>query len=534
MTKNALAMLGDILRSENIGDEDFQRTIGQNAYDQFQLENRVPALFALNNLIDNKSILYRFFMLCEKFDKENLLKLFGDKIFCYLLENDFVEICDDNIVKPNVSLACYDLKLENSVEVVYVFSDVKRINNNVNLVDDYVMSIGGASKSLAKAIIKNPNFRHYFVDAKSESKVCGENFKDRPIAADIGCGCGVQALILAKLGYETYATDISDRALLYAKVNSQVNNVKINFLKGSFLDPLEKIGLKFDLIISNPPFVITPSELREEHNYVYRDGGMEGDYLLEYFMANLPKFLKEKGVAIFLGNFENTDNFWVEKLDKYLPDNSDVWILKRQDLNCEQYIKMWMDDSLNYFLCPDEYEKNYAIWLRDFMFRKVISVSFAYFILQKNSDAVSKKWVKAEDASSYLNQPDGESILKTLVNKENVKKCSDDLSLLFAEKYVMSSDVTQERHYIPGVEDPRLIYMVQGGNLGRKKEITSLQAGFLGACDGTLTAKQICDALTCILNSQNSEFEKIDYDSVASEMEFFIKESIIEGFLDFT
>ncbi len=84
MTKNALAMLGDILRSENIGDEDFQRTIGQNAYDQFQLENRVPALFALNNLIDNKSILYRFFMLCEKFDKENLLKLFGENILLFV------------------------------------------------------------------------------------------------------------------------------------------------------------------------------------------------------------------------------------------------------------------------------------------------------------------------------------------------------------------------------------------------------------------------------------------------------------------
>ena len=75
-------------------------------------------------------------------------------------------------------------------------------------------------------------------------------------AADIGTGCGVQALLLARHAERVIATDISARALhLTALGAALAGATNIDLRQGSLLEPLTE---DVDLLVSNPPFVITP------------------------------------------------------------------------------------------------------------------------------------------------------------------------------------------------------------------------------------------------------------------------------------
>src|SRR6185437_12440605 len=126
---------------------------------------------------------------------------------------------------------------------------------------DHVLGVGGASTTLAR-------------------------WTPRPRVAralDIGTGCGVQAFHLATHAAEVTATDTSARCLGLTRLNAQLNAAAedgpfagrtLDLRRGSLLDPVG--GRSFDLVVSNPPYVITPRSAGGPA-YAYRDGGLAGD-----------------------------------------------------------------------------------------------------------------------------------------------------------------------------------------------------------------------------------------------------------------
>jgi hypothetical protein len=113
-------------------------------------------------------------------------------------------------------------------------------------------------------------------------------------ALDLGTGCGVQGLLLAEHAGRVVATDVNRRALHYAAFNAALNGVgNIEFREGSLLDPVA--GERFDLIVSNPPYVISP-----ESRYVFRDSGRPGDALCRELIGALPSALAPGALATIL------------------------------------------------------------------------------------------------------------------------------------------------------------------------------------------------------------------------------------------
>ena len=125
---------------------------------------------------------------------------------------------------------------------------------------------------------------------------------------DIGTGSGCIAISLAKQlpQSQVYALDISEKALCVAKDNAYINNVDITFIHDDILSLRNKIETKFDIIVSNPPYVrdLEKAEMRdnvlnwEPHNALFVS---DDDPLI--FYRNILEFakthLKENGEVWF-------------------------------------------------------------------------------------------------------------------------------------------------------------------------------------------------------------------------------------------
>jgi methylase of polypeptide subunit release factors len=101
----------------------------------------------------------------------------------------------------------------------------------------------------------------------------------------------VQALLAAPHCERVVATDLNERALAFAECNATLNGVtNIEFRAGSFFEPVH--GECFDLVLSNPPYVISP-----ETELIFRDSGKPGDTVSAELVAELPGHLVAQGYA---------------------------------------------------------------------------------------------------------------------------------------------------------------------------------------------------------------------------------------------
>ena len=137
---------------------------------------------------------------------------------------------------------------------------------------------------------------------------------------DIGTGSGAIAITLAKhLNSKVIATDISEKALEIAQKNAKRNNTKINFKQS---DILKNVKGKFDIIISNPPYIYKDETIdplvkdNEPSLALYADN--KGLYFYEEILKNIKPYLKEKSIIAFeIGMTQSED---ITKIaQKYLP-----------------------------------------------------------------------------------------------------------------------------------------------------------------------------------------------------------------------
>ena len=152
---------------------------------------------------------------------------------------------------------------------------------------------------------------------------------------DVGTGSGNIAVALAceESNMNVSASDISFEALETAKVNAENNHANVTFYQGNMLDPFIEKGLKFDILVSNPPYIpddeyVEPLVLDNEPN-IALFGGNKGMKFYQEIFENAKKVLKEKAIMAF-EHSHKTRLEMLELANTYFPKANSFVI---QDLN---------------------------------------------------------------------------------------------------------------------------------------------------------------------------------------------------------
>ncbi|MHA7178994.1 DUF7059 domain-containing protein [Arthrobacter sp. MDB2-24] len=377
---------------------------------------------------------------------------------------------------------------------LWVASDLGAEQRPGALRHDHVLGIGGASLTLAQTVMRTPVDR----------------------ALDLGTGCGIQVFHLLAHARHVTATDISDRALAFARFNLLLNapaldidaqrlGDRVLLRRGSLLAPVE--GEHFDLVVSNPPFVITPRT--GEEGYTYRDGGLAGDAIVETLVRDLPGILAPGGAAQLLGNWEITEGAaWDRRIRSFVPPGVDAWIIQREQLTPVQYAETWLRDAAEN-RDRGSYLDGFAAYLADFASRNVEAIGFGSVWLRRPGTPSNLVRVTLEEITHDIEQPVGPHLAAAVSRSDWLAAHTEQAAsgIGIADEFLLvADDVTEERHQRPGAEHPGVILLRQGAGLRRTTLLSTELAGFVSACDGDLTAGQIAGALAMLLERPDAAF----------------------------
>ena len=130
---------------------------------------------------------------------------------------------------------------------------------------------------------------------------------------DIGTGSGCIAISLAKNieNSNIFALDVSKEALIIAKKNAEINNVTVNFIQNDILQTVE-IDQKFDVIVSNPPYV------RNLEKHEIKKNVLDNEPHLALFVTDNDALIFYRKIAEFALNNLVRNGFLFFEINQYL------------------------------------------------------------------------------------------------------------------------------------------------------------------------------------------------------------------------
>ena len=408
----------------------------------------------------------------------------------------------------------------------WVASDLGELVTGRALAPDHVLGVGGAGLTLAGLTPRTPV----------------------RTALDLGCGCGIQTLYLLRHAEHVVATDISARALAFTAFNAALAGVSVTgsdsapgaaseadvkpgpasgsgsleLLRGSLLEPVA--GRRFDLIASNPPFVLTPPAVREAGLPLmeYRDAGGP---ILPGLVAGLAEHLEPGATAVMLGNWEHRGaGSWRDAVAAWLPEGLDAWILERELQDPVEYATMWLrDGGLTPERDPEAFDAALEAWIDDFEARDVRGVGFGYLIVHRPRHP-REPWRLLEEVTTSGQRVLGPHVAEVLEVRERLAGLDDEAVADLCP--LLAPDVTEERHLIPGAAEPTVILLRQGGGLGRTLQASTAVAALAGVADGELSVGQVASAVAAL-----SELNAVDALALRAEMVEVARHLLATGFL---
>jgi methylase of polypeptide subunit release factors len=267
---------------------------------------------------------------------------------------------------------------------------------------DFVMGVTDSSRMLARLTIRRPI----------------------EVALDLGSGCGYQAVLAARHADRVIATDVNPRALAFTTFNALLNGAtNVECRRGDRFAPVEHET--FDLIVSNPPFVISP-----DREFVYRDSGLAGDSVSRTIVGEATRYLRPGGLASVLISWihdANADN-WSAPLRDWVADRGcDGWFLRKGSYDPLAYAVLW-NQRLAHANQMQRYIDSVDRWMRYFERLGIGAMGYGAVLLRRRTGPVTR--LREDELPEPGVGVDAAAELGRLMELEDALESLDDAALL--------------------------------------------------------------------------------------------------------
>jgi methylase of polypeptide subunit release factors len=335
---------------------------------------------------------------------------------------------------------------------------------------DHVLGVSAASATLAQLTLRRP------VNS----------------ALDLGTGCGVQSLHLARHSGRVVATDLNPRACELARLTFGLNATRVDLRLGDLYQPVA--GERFDLIVANPPYVMSPPG---PTRLTYRESDADADTLVERVVTEGAAHLADGGVLQVLANWAHLrGQDWTDRVGGWVAATGcDAHVVQREVLDPYAYVEVWLADAG--LAGSPAYADRYRAWCDYFDRLRIEAVGLGWLVLRRAGRAQPS--VRIEDWPHPLEQPIGPALAAELDAIDRLSGVTDEQVL--QTRWRLAGDVVEETSGRPGDADPQHIVLRQQVGLRRAFALDTATAGILGACDGELTLAEIIAAVSGLVSA---------------------------------
>jgi methylase of polypeptide subunit release factors len=382
------------------------------------------------------------------------------------------------------------------VDGLFFASDLEPPGPADDVPADYVMGIADSSRMLARLTIRRPVER----------------------ALDLGTGCGYHALLAARHAEHVIAADINPRALAFAAFNALLNGMpNVECRQGDRFGSVA--GLDFDLIVTNPPFVISPDRAT-----LYRDSGLGADRVSQIIVQEAALHLRPEGTAHILMSWIHTpDGDWSQPLRAWVADSGcDAWFIRQASYDPLAYA-IWWNQRLALDSKMTRYIDAVDRWLRYYEQLGITAMGYGATLLRRRQ--AERHRVRLDDAPQGGIGPGAADDLAHLWEVEDYLDDVDDAKLLQHRIGVAPGHrMEQTLQWRNGAFRTVDATLVREQGLQPRAEVDAPMAVLLTHIDGERTIAEVIEQTASVINAPS-------WDTFRADTLVVMRELILHGFL---
>jgi predicted RNA methylase len=473
----------EVLAKANYTEQGVCRSLGLDHLGQLR-ERKLAAMLWRTRGGSLLETLVRLFVLGQDADVTALQRALAPMSVDEWKHMGLIEAGDGGSVKASFHLRCYR-------DLIFAYDFPRRGRGGLR--PDYVMGVSPSSLILAAMTVR----------LKSSATL------------DLGFGCGIQAILAAPHSERVVGVDCNPRAVAVARRNANLNGIaNIDFREGDMFAPVR--GEKFDLIVTNPPFIISP-----ENRHFFLNSGLESDEICRRIVREAPAFLNENGYCVMNANWAVIDGEdWRARLASWFESagcNGLVFAQETRDPG--EYAAGLIEAGSNE---EGEYMRMFDEWMAYYAKLRISGIGQGVIVMQQ--DTKRANWFAVEPAPANIAYPSGDDVALLM-------KLRSFLHSLPAERDLL--DVRLK--LAPSVKLDQVCEAANGAwraVSGRVRRSGGLE--FLGVLDGPSAAALAKWNGTRPLRDEFVELAaafKIDFDAFVPKALLIVRRLVEQGFL---
>ena len=314
--------------------------------------------------------------------------------------------------------------------------------------------------------------------------------------SDLGTGSGALALMIAPRAETVYATDSNARALAFTRFNLRLNGIEnVQCLSGDLFEPVAE--RQFDLILCNPPFVISPTK-----RFSFRDSGERGDAFCRRLIAAAVQRLVPGGFFQCTGNIAHVaDRTWKSDLEEWFAGlGCDVLVFVERVESAADYAMNWILSTES--KDPRQVAERDEVWTDFFQRERIEAVSYLYITLRRGREAsAGGGWIEIDDPPCRIAGPCGAEVLRFFKMRDASRKPAAAESLL-DERLRVAPGIRLTQEYVAGEAglELREIRIAKTGGLQYSLGIHPNVASLLAECNGRRTVRELLTEMVASLD----------------------------------